>query len=87
MAAECPLFTPRHVHHSAVWTIQGFSVPKFCVACATERLEAKSEVPLHCRKVLNEFQALLVGKNNSLINMMSSDRRVLDHLSTVVFGL
>lgn len=87
MAAHCPMFTERHIHHSAVWIIEGFSVSSFCLACATERLENKSEVHLHCRRVLNEFQALLTAQNKSLIHILSSDRRVLDHFSTVVFGV
>lgn len=87
MATHCPMFTERHIHHSAVWIIEGFSVSSFCLACATERLEHKSIVPLHCRQVLNEFQALLSAQNKPLIHILSSDRRVLDHFSTLVFGM
>lgn len=87
MATHCPMFTERHIHHSAVWLIEGFSVSSFCLACATERLEHKSIVPLHCRQVLNEFQALLSAQNKPLIHILSSDRRVLDHFSTLVFGM
>ena len=44
---QCPLFKARHAHHSAVWTVPGFSVPQLCVACATERLESKGELAVH----------------------------------------
>ena len=42
-----------------MWCIEGFSLPKLCVACATERLETKDELQIHVKKVLSEFQALL----------------------------
>ena len=86
-AMQCPLFTERHAHHSSVWTIPGFSMPQLCLACATERLEDRSGVPLHCRRVLSEFQALLTTNCNSLVCAFSSDKRVLDHFSSVVFGM
>lgn len=84
---QFPLFTQRHVHHSSVWTLKGFTVPTLCLACATERLEDKAELSLHHRRVLGELQGLLANKDSCLIHMLSSDRRVLDHLSTTVFGM
>ena len=83
---QCPLFTQRHIHHSPVWMLKGFSVPSLCLACATERLEDRIELALHHRRVLGELQALLAAKDGSIIHMLSSDRRVLDHFSTTVFG-
>lgn len=89
---ECPLFTARHAHHSAVWCIEGFSLPKLCVACATERLEAKDELQVHVKKVLSEFQALLSvfdeGERGGcrLCGVLTRDRRVLDHLCRLLFG-
>ena len=84
---QFPLFTLRHVHHSSVWTLKGYSVPTLCLACATERLEDRADLSLHHRRVLGELQGLLTAKDSSLIRMLSSDRRVLDHLSTTVFGI
>ena len=83
---QCPLFTSRHIHHSGVWILQGYSVPKFCLACATEQLEDRSQVSLYYQRILEEFQALLTAKNKSLLNLLSSDKRVLDHFSIVVHG-
>ncbi|CAI8053235.1 Meiosis inhibitor protein 1, partial [Geodia barretti] len=84
---QFPLLTQRHVHHSSVWTLRGYSVPTLCLACATERLEDRADLSLHHRRVLGELQGLLTAKDSSLVRMLSSDRRVLDHLSTTVFGL
>ena len=88
---ECPLFTTRHAHHSALWCIEGFSLPKLCVACATERLEAKDELQVHVKKVLSEFQALLSVSSNSggcrLSTVLSRERRVLEHLCGLLFGM
>ena len=91
LEGDCPLFTSRHVHHSAVWCIQGFSLPKLCVACATERLEGKGELSVHIKKVLSEFQALLsVAINDSgscrLSDVLNRDKRVLEHLCGLLFG-
>ena len=85
---ECPLFTSRHAHHSAVWTIPGFSVPKLCIACATERLEDKGELSVHLKKVLGELRALLgaSGSTSSLLNTLSSDKRIIEHLCSLLFG-
>lgn len=82
----CPLFTPRHANHSAVWTVPGFSIPRFCLACATERLEDKGQISLHHKRVLGELQALLAAGNSTFLQALSSDKRVLEHLSFVVFG-
>ena len=88
---ECPLFTARHVHHSAVWMVAGVSVPRLCIACATERLENKSELSVHIKKVLGEFRALLgSGTDNnsrsSFLQTLSSDKRVVEHLCGLLFG-
>ena len=90
---ECLLFTSRHAHHSAVWCIEGFSLPKLCVACATERLEAKDELQIHDKKVLSEFQALLSVTSEGdksgcrLCGVLTRDRRVLEHLCGLLFGM
>ena len=90
MEDECPLFTSRHGHHSAVWCIEGFFLPKLCVACATERLEGKEELGVHTSKVLSEFKALLsvAGDDSScrLIQVLHEDQRVLEHLCGLLFG-
>ena len=88
---DCPLFTSRHAHHSAVWCIDGFSLPKLCVACAIERLETKDELQVHVKKVLSEFQALLrVSDSNGsgcrLCVVLTRERRVLEHLCGLLFG-
>lgn len=84
----CPLFTSRHGHHSAVWTIPGFSIPRLCIACAIERLENASELFVHVRKVLAELRALLgTGEGrDGLLQTLSSDRQVLDRLCCTLFG-
>ena len=84
---QFPLFTQRHIHHSSVWTLRGYSVPTLCLACATERLEDRADLSLHHRRVLGELQGLLTAKDSSLVRLLSSDRRVLDHMSTTVFGM
>ena len=90
---ECPLFTTRHAHHSAVWCVEGFSLPKLCVACATERLEARDELLVHVKKILTEFQALLNVSSDSnrsscrLCGVLTRDRRVLEHLCGLLFGM
>ena len=83
---ECPLFTTRHAHHSALWTIPGFSMPKFCLACAVERLEDRAGVSLHHKRVLGELRALLAASNDALLHVLTSDERVLEHFLTTVFG-
>ena len=90
MEVESPLYTLRHVHHSAVWCIDGFSLPKLCVACATERLEDKGELGVHLRKILSEFQALLSvardGGSSKLTEVLNRDQRVLEHFSGLLYG-
>lgn len=90
MEGDCPLFTSRHTHHSAVWCIDGFSLPKLCVACATERLENKGELTVHVKKILSEFQALLSaasgGGGRSLTLVLNGDQRVLEHICGLLFG-
>ena len=91
VAEDCPLFTSRHAHHSAAWSIEGFSLPLFCVACATERLEGKGELSVHVRKVLSEFQALLntsggEGGGCRLTEVLCGEQRVLEHLCGLLFG-
>ena len=76
-----------HAHHSAVWTIPGFSIPRLCIACATERLETKGELTVHVKKVLNEFRALLGSGDGELFQALSSDNRVLEHLCSLLFGM
>lgn len=84
---ECPLFTSRHAHHSSAWTISGFSVPKLCIACTMERLENRGELSVHLRKVLGEFRGLLgASGSSSLLDTLSLDRRVLEHLCNLLFG-
>ena len=84
---ECPLFTSRHAHHSSAWTISGFSVPKLCIACTMERLENRGELSVHLKKVLGEFRGLLgASSSSSLLDTLSSDRRVLGHLCNLLFG-
>ena len=88
---ECPLFTSRHAHHSSAWTISGFSVPKLCIACTIERLENRGELSVHLKKVLGEFRGLLGAcgggsSSSSLLDTLSSDRRVLEHLCNLLFG-
>lgn len=91
LVGDSPLLTSRHVHHSAVWTIEGFSLPIFCVACATERLEGKGELSVHVKKVLSEFQALLSVSSNEggsckLKEVLCGDQRVFEHLCGLLFG-
>lgn len=85
-AMDCPLFTAKHAHHSAVWTIPGFSVPQLCVACATERLESREELAVHVKRVLAEFRALLRTSNSAFFQTLSSDKRVLEHVCNLLFG-
>ena len=76
-----------------MWYIEGFSLPKLCVACATERLEAKDELQIHVKKVLSEFQALLSASSKGdrsgcrLCGVLTRDRRVLEHLCGLLFGM
>ena len=90
MEVESPLLTSRHVHHSAVWCIDGFSLPKLCIACATERLEDKRELGVHLRKILSEFQALLSvsrdGGSCKLSEVLNRDQRVMEHLCGLLYG-
>ena len=93
--SNSPLFTPRHSHHSAVWCIAGYSIPKLCIACATERLEnySKGELNIHIKKILGEFQALLDSCTHArnpteptLLSVVSSDQRVVEHICGLLFG-
>ncbi len=63
-------------------------MPRVCIACAIERLESSSELFVHVRKVLGEFRALLgAGEDSrSFVQMLSSDKRVLEHLCYLLFG-
>ena len=49
-ATDFPLYTARHSQHSAVWTVPGFSMQRFCIACATERLENADELGVHVKE-------------------------------------
>ncbi|XP_064406867.1 meiosis inhibitor protein 1-like [Halichondria panicea] len=95
-AVSCPLLTARHAHHSAVWCVTGYSFPKLCIACATERLEnhSKGELNIHIKKILGEFQALLSStahacnsSEQSFFSVLSTDSRVVEHLCGLLFGL
>ena len=92
---SCPLLTARHAHHSAVWCVTGYSFPKLCIACATERLEnhSKGELSIHIKKILGEFQALLSSaahacnsSEQSFFSVLSTDSRVVEHLCGLLFG-
>ena len=61
-------------------------MPIFCLACAVERLEDRTGVSLHHKRVLGELKALLAANNGALAHVLSSDKRVLEHFFTVVFG-
>ena len=89
MAAESLLATERHRSHNVVWTVQGFSIPQFCIACATERLEDSRELVVHRRMILNEFVAQFDFKDRSeLVKLLVADNtgRIIDHLSNVLLG-
>ena len=85
---DFPLYTARHSQHSAVWTVPGFSIHRFCIACATERLESVDELGVHVKKVLNEFQALLSATNEkgAFVETITSNAKITEHLSNVLFG-
>ena len=85
---DFPLYTARHSQHSAVWTVPGFSIHRFCIACATERLESADELRVHVKKVLNEFQALLSATNEkrTFVKTITSNAKITEHLSNVLFG-
>ena len=85
---HCPLFTENHAQHSAVWSVPGFSLPTFCIACVIERLERwKGELGLHLRKVLREVQALLAeGAHSRLLALLKSDKRVLERMCSCLLG-
>ena len=87
-ATDFPLYTARHSQHSAVWTVPGFSMQRFCIACATERLENADELGVHVKKVLNEFQTLLSATNEkgAFVKTITSNARIIEHLSNVLFG-
>ena len=53
----CPLFTDRYSRHSSSWCISGFTLPVFCIACVTERLEGKGELSVNLKKILSEIKA------------------------------
>ena len=58
----------------------GWTFPKLCIACATERLEnhSKGELNIHIKNILGEFQALLSSTahvcNSSEQSVLSTDR-------------
>ena len=87
-ATDFPLYTARHSQHSAVWTVPGFSIHRFCIACATERLENADELGVHVKKVLKEFQTLLSATNEkgAFVKTITSNARIIEHLSNVLFG-
>ena len=85
---ELPLFTERHAHHSSAWTVPGYSLPVLCVACAAERLGTPGELGVHLKKTLAELRGLLLvqkGKSK-LVEVLSLDKRVLEHLCYQLFG-
>ena len=89
MATENLLATERHRSHNVVWTVQGFSIPQFCIACATERLEDSRELVVHRRMILNEFVAQFNFKDRSeLVKLLVADNtsRIIEHLSSVLLG-
>ena len=79
---DFPLYTARHSQHSAVWTVPGFSIHRFYIACATERLESADELGVHVKKVLNEFQALLSATNEkgTFVKTITSNTKITEHL-------
>lgn len=86
--SSCPLFTEQHGKHSAVWSISGFTLPVFCIACVTERLEDKRELNLHFKKILSELKALMSpGKDCELLVVLNSDKRVFERLCGRLFGI
>ena len=83
-----PLFTEQHGKHSSVWIISGFTLPVFCVACVTERLEDKRELNLHFKKILSELKALMSpGKGCEILVVLKSDKRVFERLCGCLFGM
>lgn len=89
MANETLLATERHRSHNVVWTVQGFSIPQFCIACATERLEDSQELVVHRRMILNEFIAQFDFNDRSeLVKLLVADstNRIIEHLSNVLLG-
>ena len=83
----CPLFTDQHGKHSAVWSITGFTLPVFCIACVAEKLEGKAELNLHLKKILSELNALMSGgKHCELLTVLKSGKRVFERLCGCLFG-
>ena len=86
---ETSFFTSKHQQHSAVWTVPGLSLPSFCLACAVERLENRNELSVRLQAILGELNALLrqpPSNSGSLFQLLSSDRKVLDHFCAVLIG-
>ena len=82
----CPLFTERHSRHSSAWCISGFTLPVFCIACVTERLEDKGELCVNLKKILSEIKALLSPGKCELLTVLNSDRRVFEKLCGDLHG-
>eukprot|EP00731_Ephydatia_muelleri_P029221 Em0020g865a len=85
MAGAVPFLTAKHAHHSAVWTIKGFSIDQICVACTVEHIENGQALGIHVKRVLGELLALLRSGDKSLYQVISTDKRVQEHLLNIIF--
>ncbi len=85
-ATNFPLFTERHGGHSSAWCISGFTLPAFCIACASERLDNKREISVNLKKILSESKALL-SRGNELFTVLKSDRRVFEKFCSNLYGM
>lgn len=83
------LCTERHIHHNRFWTVNGFTLPTFCIACATERLENRqNELTVKISLILDEFSTQ-TGKNGAdspLLKVIASDWKIIDHITTVLIS-
>ena len=86
MAGAVPFLTAKHAHHSAIWTIKGFSVDQICVACSVEHLEDGQVLGVQVKRILGELLALLRSGDKSLYQVISAEKRVQEHLLNVVYG-
>ena len=86
MAGAVPFLTAKHAHHSAVWTIKGFSIDQLCVACSVEHLEDGQILDIQVKRILGELLGLLKSGDKSLYQVISADKRVQEHLINVIFG-
>lgn len=86
MAGAVPFLTAKHAHHSAVWTIKGFSIDQICVACSVEHIEDGQALGIQVKRVLGELLALLRSGDKSLYQVISADKRVQEHLLNIIFG-